>query len=539
MRKVLFPALLAITLVAPFLLRAAVLGRGEDVGAGERRLVVVTPHNRDIRRAFAAAFSRWHAEHHGEAVAVDYRTPGGTVKIVELLDKTYAPYRDDDGALADPSEVPADIHVVWGGGDYEFDVNLKGRLGVLQPLELDPDLLAAAFPEPELAGIRLYDHAAGVPASDQRPAWVGVCLSSFGIVYNPPLIDKLGVEPPDRWVELAGPAFADLLALADPLQSGSASVAYMMVMQRAMADAEEAALAVLPALRRLDREVLDEVGGSRDLDETLAGLPDDLPKDALRGYRAALDAGWRDGLRTLTLIAANARYFTDSGSQPPTDVSQGEAAAGMAIDFYGRVYEELVGEDRIKFVSPEAATAITPDPVAILWGTKGEDLELATRFVEFLLTPEGQELWIKAGGTEGGPAGNALRRPPIRPDVYADMTGWTDRENPFEQAGGFNQRGAWMGEFTETRLVWAAAWMDARDALKRAHGAVMAVDDPDRRAALLAELGSLPVGRDEVIELRRQRKAAADEGEWAARTRIALAALCRAHYRDVAEGLDP
>src|SRR6476646_1560984 len=146
----------------------------------------------------------------------------------------------------------------------------------------------------------------------------------------------------------------------------------------------------------------------------------------------------------LLKIAANARYFTDSSSIVPNDVSRGEAAAGMAIDFYARITEETVGASRARFFAPIGATAITPDPVGILHGTKGRRLELATHFVEFLLSIEGQRLWELKAGLPGGPVERALRRPPIRQDVYADRTGWADDFNPFQIAKGFNQRADWM-----------------------------------------------------------------------------------------------
>src|SRR3954471_21075865 len=142
------------------------------------RIVVVTPHNQDIRREFAYAFSNWHQQKYGEPVEIDYRTPGGTNDIKRLLENTYGPYRDKDGRL--PPDVPADIDVVWGGGDYFFYSELR-KLGspamnVLQPIRLDPALIAAAFPQDRLAGVRLYD------AGKDPPTWIGVALSSFGIV---------------------------------------------------------------------------------------------------------------------------------------------------------------------------------------------------------------------------------------------------------------------------------------------------------------------------------------------------------------------
>ena len=53
-------------------------------------------------------------------------------------------------------------------------------------------------------------------------------------------------------------------------------------------------------------------------------------------YQIAISDGWHRGMSELLKIAANARYFTDSSSIVPNDVSRGEAAAGMAIDFYAR-----------------------------------------------------------------------------------------------------------------------------------------------------------------------------------------------------------
>ena len=196
-----------------------------------------------------------------------------------------------------------------------------------------------------------------------------------------------------------------------------------------------------------------------------------------------------------------------------------------------------MGSQRCRFVSPPAATAITPDPVAILAGVKGPQQELANHFVQFLLTPEAQRLWILKPGTPGGPLQRSLRRPPIRQDVYADRTGWADQVNPFAQAGGFNQRGEWMVLFGDTRPLWAAAWIDSRQALKDAYAQVLAVRDDGRRAQLIAELADLPIEMKDVAELRAQRKKIEAQGnaeQWKAQQRIAWAQRFRGHYAEVA-----
>jgi len=214
-------------------------------------------------------------------------------------------------------------------------------------------------------------------------------------------------------------------------------------------------------------------------------------------------------------------------------VANGEAAAGMAIDFYGRVYQESVGPNRCRFISPVAATAITPDPVGILHGVKGQQYEVALHFVEFLLSPQGQRLWIVKPGYADGPRFRALRRPPIRRDVYANRAGWADDVNPFEEAGGFNQRGEWMSTFADTRMIWAAAWIDSRDALQKTYRRILQIKDIRRRDALLAELADLPITLADVQELpkRIEREAGGNVEEWRARVRLEWANRFRKHYK--------
>ncbi len=305
-------------LLMPVVLRRFLVHAEMSATSGPR-LVIISPHNQDIRREFARAFDRWHREKYGTGVTIDFRTPGGTNDIERQLKSTYAAYRDKSGRL--PDNVPADVDVVLGGGDFFFD-QLKNE-GLLQPMHIDPALLKAAFPSAALAGVKLYDKnvdAQGLPA----PRWVGVCLSGFGIIYNPELYETLQMPPPKGWHDLTDPRLNGLIGLADPSHSASVGAAFMMVLQRAMADAEEDLFAsepryvTMPAAQRAT--------------------------DAQ--YQSAIGRGWKRGMHDLTLIAANARYFVDSSEIVPTDVSRGEAAAGMAIDFYAHVTEHVVGPAR-------------------------------------------------------------------------------------------------------------------------------------------------------------------------------------------------
>jgi hypothetical protein len=283
----------------------------------------------------------------------------------------------------------------------------------------------------------------------------------------------------------------------------------MMVLQRAMADEEQ---------------------------RYLTSHPSTQPSKSDPAYRAALAAGWKHGMSELVLIAANARSFTASATQVPADVASGDAAAGVSIDLYARVTAETVGPRRARYVTPANATALTPDPVAILAGVSGDRLAISRHFVEFLLSRDGQLLWALKVGTPGGPRDRALRRLPVRRDLYTlDRADWSDPDdNPFTAAGGFNQRSEWMSQFADLRPLWRAAWIDTRDALQSAHDAVLKVPDESRRTTLLNQLADLPLEMSDLDALRAERKRIQSTGgdveQWKALQQIAWADRFRRHY---------
>src|SRR5262249_45467433 len=172
------------------------------------------------------------------------------------------------------------IDIVWGGGDDLFDRDLRPHL---EGVALPPDVMQKAFARKDINGLPLYDQKA------TPPTWFGTALSSFGIVYNRGVIAYLGVSEPKTWSDLRDPRYRNWLVLADPTRSRAAQTAFLLIVERAMADAAQS-------------------GRSE-------------------------DDGWARGMGIIRQIAWNARMFTDNGSGVPAIVAAGEAAAGMAIDF--------------------------------------------------------------------------------------------------------------------------------------------------------------------------------------------------------------
>ncbi len=376
---------LALVIGLPFLLKAR-LGK-EEIPAGARRVVIVTPHNAAIRTAFAEGFAAWHRANHGTPAAIEWRIIGGTSEIIRYLAAEYQA-RDTAG-----------IDLFFGGGAYD---HLKAdRLGILEaPPPLPPELLAY----PERLGGEIW----------RTDRFFGTALSTFGICYNPDRLRDLGIaEPPTRWSDLADFRYFGRLGVTDPTKSGSAAKAMEMVVH------DQCLRAVFAAGYTL-----------ADITAFEADLPAAPPE-----YEAALRRGFLAGLNLLRRLGANARTITDAAGKVPADVSTGLAAAGMVIDFFGRFQAELTrsphGLERLIYRTPEGGSTVSADPIALL--KNAPNPETALRFIHFTLSEAGQKLWCYKPGAPGGPRTHALRRLPIRRDFYPGENSRYETHLPFLQ----------------------------------------------------------------------------------------------------------
>jgi iron(III) transport system substrate-binding protein len=431
---------LALILGIPFALKPRAQAR---VGGAAQTLVVITPHVPQIRAEFGPAFSAWHQRRYGEPVAIDYRAPGGTSEILTQLQSQYQAaaksgqfdLSDPNNPKAAPGTIPFDL--VFGGGSYDhtrikngIKVERAGPDGKPTTVTI-PMSVPAGFTKEQLEGWFGENSIGAQQLYDPQQCWIGVALSGFGIVYNKPEYLRLTGKPaPETFKDLADPRLLGMVILADPRQSGSVAT------------------------------TLDAI---------------------LSNY------GWERGWRLLREICGNSRTFTNSSPKPPIDVSQGEGAAGLAIDFYGRGQSQAVlapgqsAEDsRVGYVDPKGATYIDADPVSILRGCPHP--ELAKHFVEFCLSEEGQALWQLPSQTDPrgeknpkgedgkplGPRQYELRRMPARRVMYEKyLDQFIDKANPFEiasktkPAGWRGALGMMMGAFAIDnahlqRRAWAA-----------------------------------------------------------------------------------
>ncbi len=431
-------AMLAV-LSLPLLLRQ---GHREPAHESGRRLVIMTPHVPQIREEFGRAFSEWHQRVYHETAFVDWRVPGGTSEIIKQLAAQYnAALRS--GAIAPDGTCPPgtmSVDMMLGGGSYDHGRLKRNRdVFVMVPdpdkpgqlkQKLVPMSVPAGFTKEQLDAWFGENTIGANTLYDPDQYWIGTALSSFGIVYNRDVLARLGLPEITSFADLAEPGYQNSVILADPRQSGSVTTA------------------------------MDAI---------------------LSNY------GWDEGWRILRSMATNARYFTNSSTKPPIDVSQGEAAAALVIDFYGRGQAQGIlapgqpaTDSRVGYVDPVGKTSIDADPGSILRGAP--DPELAKRFLEFCLTHEAQALWqfpatstpagannpIGENGQKMGPAVNVLRRMPVRRETYAKYAdAMVDKVNPFEiatqvkPAGWRDAIGIMMGAFAidvshAQREAWAS-----------------------------------------------------------------------------------
>lgn len=435
--------LLALIVALPIALRR------ESATSGSRQaddhLVILSPHNESIRQEFGEAFAARWKQTTGRSLHVDWRTPGGTSEIRMVLDAGFK-------AAEETRREGIGMDVFFGGGEPDFAAQAKkGRLVPLRVFETQPELFTKDGPVPEtFTGERYYppDHV-----------WVSTCMSQFGICYNSRFLRRLKLPEPAAWSDLGDPGYAGTIALADPTKSGSVARAFELLVQG---------------------EIL----------RALAARPDDR--------EAALQAGWEAGLRLIQRMSANARYFTDSASKIPQEVGQGNAAAGMCIDFYGRSYADELsspdGEPRVVWTAPRGGTTLSGDPVAVLKGAPHP--EVAQAFVEFCLSREAQMLWFGKPGVPNGPKQRALHRTPIRRDVYTpEILVQTTMPgiNPYQDPGNFTYRKELTGAaFNTLRQLVKVMCIDSHEEMKSAWLAMKKAGMPANALAVFSDVSIMP-----------------------------------------------
>ncbi|MHA2253536.1 MAG: extracellular solute-binding protein [Candidatus Kariarchaeaceae archaeon] len=225
------------------------------------------------------------------------------------------------------------VSVLWGGGPSIF--NVLADEGLISPFENTTliDYVEENI-EPRLAGADMIKYN----ATTGEILWVAAAISSFGFTVNHDNLETYGLPIPKTWEDLASPVY------------------YLGTTQHAI--------------------------GMGDAPETTSNT---------RVYQIILQKfGWEAGWDILTRMAGNSKIF-EGGSGPTRDsVITGSQAIAMTIDFYG--YQAQAQESACEYIIPENESIVNADPIAIASSTPHQ--EYAEDFTQFVLSKEGQALWL-------------------------------------------------------------------------------------------------------------------------------------------------
>ena len=446
-------------------------------------LIILTPHAESIKHEFERGFQKYYFEKYNRNIVIDWRSPGGTADIVRYINDRYeaafrryceknslpwnpeiaAAFRNyrikpdksvnasDEArarALFLESDVSIDIDLFFGGGTY--DHNNQARKGYAVDAGIrqkHPEWFRKEVMPERWSGESIYDSNGG---------YYGVCLATFGICYNPDRLKEMGA-PPVCWRDLTDKKYFNTLAVADPTKSGSINKCFEVMIQQCMAEA------------------------------VAAGK---TPAD-----------GWQDGFNMIKRLVGNARSISESAGRVTREVASGNAAAGMAIDFYAlseAQFAEFQTNNqarRIEYVPPKGGSSVSADPVQMLRGAPNKIQ--AQAFIEFLLSERGQQLWQYRAGTPGGPEKYTLRRPPVRRDLYIGKHRkyMADADyNPYNATGDFVYNGAWTGRyFNLIRVLIRTTMLDAADELRAAWQAINQAGGVEKVPLAVKEFDRVPV----------------------------------------------
>ena len=269
------------------------------------------------------------------------------------------------------------MDVCWGGGPPLFDQLMRDNF--LEPLTSTKMQTVAA---------RINDTLAGATMKRNNTAdeliWIGAAISTFGFTVNHAFLDTYSLPTPTTWDDLADPIWASYLPTVPTLAMGNAP---------------------------------DTTSNTRIYE---------IMSQAL---------GWEDGWTNMARMAGSAEIHGGS-VETQNAAENGDVGVSMSIDFYG--YLTQARNSDCEYIVPEGQSIVNADPIAIPNTSSQKDL--AEGFLDFVLSVEGQALWLN----------DDLRRIPVMREAF-DQPGLGDVEDLYLA---FNQTLATVGiDFNDTLSV--------------------------------------------------------------------------------------
>lgn len=206
----------------------------------------------------------------------------------------------------------------------------------------------------------LPEKVGAFPVNDPDGYYKGFAAAGYGIMWNKRYIKAKRIPAPAEWSDLIKPIYHKHVGMSAPSRSGTTHLTV----------------------------------------ETL-----------LQGK------GWNDGWKMMKEIAGNFKTVTARSFGVPDGVNSGNFGIGIVIDFFG--LSSKGSGFPVEFRYP-TTTTLVPANIAIV--ANAPNKKNAGKFIDFLLTPKGQELLLDP----------KIRRLPVNPKTYANAP--KDFPNPFKDS---------------------------------------------------------------------------------------------------------
>jgi phosphoglycerate transport regulatory protein PgtC len=210
--------------------------------------------------------------------------------------------------------------------------------------------------KPKATGIP--EKVGSYPINDRDGAYFGFAASGYGIMWNERYARANKLPDPKEWQDLAKPVFYDHVSIAAPSRSGTTHLTIETILQ---------------------------------------------------------GEGWDKGWRTIKEMAGNFRNVTERSFGVPEAVNSGQVGVGIVIDFFA--FAAQAANFPVKFAYP-SVTTVVPANIGII--ANAPNKAGAEAFVEYILSPAGQEVLLEPG----------IRRLPVNTATYAKAP--AGYPNPFK-----------------------------------------------------------------------------------------------------------
>ena len=247
------------------------------------------------------------------------------------------------------------------------------------------------------------------PINDPQGYYLGQALGGYGIMWNTRYLKANKLPEPREWADLTKPIYFSHVATSSPSRSGTTHLTMETILQ---------------------------------------------------------GEGWTKGWEQILRIAGNAAAITERSFGVPDGVSNGQYGIGLVIDFLGLAPKN--SGFPVEFVYP-SVTAIVPANIALINGAK--NAEQGRKFIQFSLSPEGQELLLD----------KTISRLPVLPETYKKAP--ADYPNPY--SGKIRAKVNFDSDLAEARYYVGSSLFDQSITFRHKElvAAARAINDAEKKLA--------------------------------------------------------